>query len=105
MNALLSGMIAGDTAGSYFHNGRRLEVLRHYPDRFLSLKGRELSIYLKARKTLARMQQRDIISAIEFLNHYFPDGFSTDINGVHLTLSLLRHNPRFILLSKELIFS
>ncbi len=105
VNGMLSGMIAGKTAGQYFHNGRDLEQLKHYPERFFKIKGRELSTYLKARKVFAKLNRADLVSAIEFLKHYFPDGRTTAVNGVHLALSLLRHNPRFILLSKELVFA
>lgn len=104
INGMLSGVLAGKTAGRYLHNGRRPELLRSYPERFLKVKGGELSTYLKARKVFAKLNRKDLISAIEFLKVYFPDGYTTAISGVHLALSLLRHNPRFILLSKELVF-
>jgi hypothetical protein len=78
-------------------------VLKGYPREFIDLKGRELSVYLMARKVFNKLKPRDLVTAIEFLHDYFPDGETTAVNGVHLALSLLRHNPRFILLSKYLV--
>ncbi|MFH2057103.1 MAG: NAD(P)/FAD-dependent oxidoreductase [bacterium] len=104
INGMLSGLIAGQTAARFFHNGRKQDNLRDYPRDFLKLKGRELSVYLKARKVFRKLKRADLISAIEFLGAYFPERYTTGINGVHLALSLLKHNPRFILLSKEIIF-
>ena len=104
VNGMLSGKIAGQTAARYLQSGRQLEILKDYPRDFLKLKGRELSVYLKARKVFRKLKRADLISAIEFLGSYFPDRYTTGINGVHLALSLLKHDPRFILLSKEVIF-
>lgn len=104
VNGMVSGMVAGQTAVRFLRTGRRLETLREYPRDFLKLKGRELSVYLKARKVFHKLKREDLISAIKFLGDYFPDRHTTGINGVHLALSLLKHNPRFILLSKEAIF-
>lgn len=104
VNGMLSGLVAGRTAAHYFHAGKHVELLQEYPRDFLKLKGKELSVYLKARKVFRKLKRADLISAIQFLGKYFPEGYTTGINGVHLALSLLRHNPRFILLSKEVIF-
>jgi digeranylgeranylglycerophospholipid reductase len=104
VNGMLSGKIAGQTAARFVQTGCKPEVLKDYPRDFLKLKGRELSVYLKARKVFRKLKRADLISAIEFLGSYFPDGYTTGVNGVHLALSLLKHNPRFILLSKEVIF-
>ena len=105
VNGMLSGKIAGETAAAYCYDGHSLAQLKSYPRQFMKLKGRELSIYLKAHKLMSRLKPDDLVSAIQFLKGYFPDGYTTSINGVHLALKLMRHNPRFILLSKGLVFA
>jgi digeranylgeranylglycerophospholipid reductase len=104
-NALLSGKIAGSVVSEYIKDGNlSVLFLKKYYDELMRSKGRLLRFYSFCRAIFLRMTDDDFDAAILFLKRYFDNKVVAGIEPIPLVKTILRSNPKLLLLLRHLVW-
>jgi len=99
-NALLSGKIAGQTAGEMINNGSSAEA---YPKKFNSIKQRELKFYYYCQEIFLKLTDDDLDIVVKFIGDIFRDKTITAFNPLSVIKKLILSSPRLIKLGRHLL--
>jgi digeranylgeranylglycerophospholipid reductase len=104
-NALLSGKIAGSVVSQYIKNENLpLSFLKKYYEELMQTKGGLLRFYSFCRAIFLKMTDEDFDSAISFLKRHLDDKVISGIEPIPLVKTILRSNPKLLLLLRHLVW-
>jgi len=100
-NALLSGMLAGQTAAAMAKGEGDGKA---YQDAFYRIKEKELNFYRRCRQLFLKLNDKDIETILRFADDMFSGRTIEGINPVEIVRKILLSYPRLMTLGRHLLF-
>lgn len=104
-NALWSGRLAAEAAVEFMQKGGSdLSLLRHYPERWMAARGRQMRYFLWARQIFLRMTNEDLDAVIGSLAELYHGTTLTAIDPIDVVKKALRSRPSLLRLARHIVW-
>jgi digeranylgeranylglycerophospholipid reductase len=104
-NAMLSGKICAEVISQYLNNGKSpISFLQEYYKRLMHDKRKELRFYAYCRAIYLKLKDDDFDLIVSFLKNYFGEEEVKGIEPISIIKTILRFNPKIVLLARHLVW-
>jgi len=104
-DAFVSGKICAEIVSQYLKNGNLpISFLQEYYQKLMQVRGKELRFSAYCRAIYLKLGDEDFDLIVSFLKSYFEDEEVKSIQPISIIKSILKFNPKILLLAKHLVW-